>query len=105
MDRNKSVSFRDNLESFIDKRVFEGRFKNASKVISVGLRLIEEEESKIIALKKAINAGIESGIAENFDPKKHLESVKATKKRVNTHSPTMPLMIYPKFGITQMKFG
>jgi antitoxin ParD1/3/4 len=40
----------------------------------------EEEESKIIALKKAISEGIESGTVEDFDPKKHLESLKAKKR-------------------------
>ena len=43
------------------------------------LRLLEEEESKVIALKKAIQEGIDSGIAHDFDPKKHLESLKAKK--------------------------
>jgi antitoxin ParD1/3/4 len=29
----------------------------------------DEEESKIIALKKAISEGVESGTVEDFDPK------------------------------------
>jgi antitoxin ParD1/3/4 len=40
----------------------------------------EEEKSKIIALKKAISEGVESGTVEDFDPKKHLESLKAKKR-------------------------
>jgi len=42
---------------------------------------LEEEENKIAALKTAIQEGVNSGIARNFDPKKHLESLKARKKR------------------------
>lgn len=80
MGRNTSVSLGDYFENFVDNRVLEGRFKNASEVIRAGLRLLEEEESKIIALKKAINEGIESGIAKDFDTKKHLESLKAKKR-------------------------
>lgn len=80
MGRNTSVSLGDYFEDFVDKRVTEGRFKNASEVIRAGLRLLEEEENKIIALKKAINEGIESGIAESFNPKQHLESLKAKKR-------------------------
>lgn len=80
MGRNTSVSLGDYFESFVDNSVSEGRFKNASEVIRAGLRLLEEEESKIVALKNAINEGVESGIAENFDPKKHLESLKAKKR-------------------------
>lgn len=80
MGRNTSVSLGDYFEEFVDKSVSEGRFKNASEVIRAGLRLLEEEENKLIVLKKAINEGIESGIAENFNPKQHLESLKAKKR-------------------------
>ena len=80
MGRNTSVSLGNYFENFVDSRVSEGRFKNASEVIRAGLRLLEEEESKIVALKKAINEGIESGIAKDFSPKTHLESLKAQMK-------------------------
>ncbi|MFN7676346.1 type II toxin-antitoxin system ParD family antitoxin [Flavobacterium sp.] len=82
MGRNTSVSLGNYFENFVDSRVSEGRFKNASEVIRAGLRLLEEdeEESKIIALKKAISEGVESGTVEDFDPKKHLESLKAKKR-------------------------
>ena len=80
MGRNTSVALGDYFEHFVDDKVSTGRFKNASEVIRAGLRLLEEEESKIIALKNAISEGIESGIAKDFDPKKHLESLKAKKR-------------------------
>jgi antitoxin ParD1/3/4 len=80
MGRNTSVSLGNYFENFVDNRISEGRFKNVSEVIRAGLRLLEEEESKIIALKNAISKGIESGIAKDFDPKKHLESLKAKKR-------------------------
>ena len=80
MGRNTSVSLGDYFENFVDSRISEGRFKNASEVIRAGLRMLEEEENKIMALKKAINDGIESGISENFNPKQHLESLKAKKR-------------------------
>ena len=56
-----------------------GRFQNTSEVIRAGLRLLEEEEVKVIALKTAIQEGIDSGMAHDFDPKNHLESLKAEK--------------------------
>jgi len=80
MGRNTSVSLGDYFENFVDGRISEGRFKNASEVIRAGLRMLEEEENKITALKKAINDGIESGIAYDFNPKQHLESLKAKKR-------------------------
>ncbi len=82
MGRNTSVSLGNYFESFVDNRVSEGRFKNASEVIRAGLRLLESEENKIIILKNAIREGIESGIAENFNPKKHLELLKVEKRNV-----------------------
>lgn len=80
MGRNTSVSLGDYFENFVEGRISEGRFKNASEVIRAGLRMLEEEENKITALKKAINDGMESGMAENFNPKQHLESLKAKKR-------------------------
>jgi len=41
---------------------------------------LEEEENRIIALSEAIQEGIESRIADNFNTKSHLESLKANKK-------------------------
>ena len=81
MGRNTSISLGDHFESFVDNRVSAGRFKNASEVIRAGLRLLEEDESKIIALKKAIEEGIESGVAKNYNSKEHLENLKAAKRK------------------------
>ncbi|MFT3911503.1 MAG: type II toxin-antitoxin system ParD family antitoxin [Ferruginibacter sp.] len=81
MGRNTSVALGDYFESFVDKKVSTGRFKNASEVIRAGLRLLEEEESKVIALRKAIDEGINSGVVKNFDPKKHLEKLKSVRKK------------------------
>lgn len=80
MGRNTSVSLGQYFEDFVDERISEGRFKNVSEVIRAGLRMLEEEENKITALKIAIKVGLESGIAENFDPKQHLESLKAKRR-------------------------
>lgn len=80
MGRNTSVSLGDYFENFVDSSVAQGRFKNSSEVIRAGLRLLEDEESKITVLKNAIKEGIESGIADNFDPKLHLEKIKDRKK-------------------------
>lgn len=80
MGRNTSVSLGDYFENFVDTKVTQGRFKNASEVIRAGLRLLEDEENKIQILKNAIQEGIDSGIAEDFDARKHLESLKKKMK-------------------------
>jgi antitoxin ParD1/3/4 len=41
------------------------------------LRLLEEEEKKLIALRHAIEVGINSGIAEDFKSEEHLKLLKA----------------------------
>jgi antitoxin ParD1/3/4 len=66
MARNTSISLGNHFESFIEHRVKDGRFNNASEVVRAGLRLLEDEENKIVALRKAINDGIESGRAVEF---------------------------------------
>lgn len=80
MGRNTSISLGNHFESFIEHAINGGRFNNASEVVRAGLRLLEEEENKVIALRKAIQEGIDSGIAKDFDPKKFLETLKARKK-------------------------
>ena len=81
MGRNTSVSLGNYFEDFVDNRVSEGRYKNASEVIRAGLRLLEEEEHKVVALKNAIQEGINSGLSKNFNAKKHLENLKANKRK------------------------
>lgn len=81
MARNTSILLGDHFENFIDTRVSTGRFKNASEVVRAGLRLLEEEESKIIALKNAIDQGIESGTAKNFSAGKHLQKLKIASRK------------------------
>lgn len=80
--KNTSISLGNYFDQFVQNRITQGRFKNVSEVIRAGLRLLEEEESKVIVLRNAIQEGIDSGIAYDFDPKEHLESLKA-KKRLN----------------------
>lgn len=76
MGKNTSISLGDYFESFVESSITKGRYNNASEVIRAGLRLLEEEESKIKVLKTAIQEGIDSGIASDFNPKQHLESLK-----------------------------
>jgi antitoxin ParD1/3/4 len=82
MNKNTSISLGDYFETFVRSSISKGRFNNASEVIRAGLRLLEEEESKVLALKNAIQEGIDSGIDYHFDSQKHLDSLKS-KKRLN----------------------
>jgi antitoxin ParD1/3/4 len=78
--KTTSVALGTYFENFIKTKVEQGRYNNASEVIRAGLRLLEENESRLIELKMAIAEGIESGIATDFNPDEHLKSLK-TKHR------------------------
>jgi len=77
--KNTSVSLGNYFDQFVQIQVTAGRYKNVSEVIRAGLRLLETEESKAIALKNAIEEGIDSGIAHDFDSEKHLQKLKARR--------------------------
>lgn len=75
--KTTSVSLGDYFEKFIQSRIAQGRYNNASEVIRAGLRLLEENESRLLELKAAIDDGIKSGIATDYNPEQHLHSLKA----------------------------
>ena len=80
MRNNTSIALGNYFDFFVASTVSQGRYKNASEVICAGLRLLEEEESRIATLKSAIQEGLDSGVAANFDPKKHLELLKTKRQ-------------------------
>jgi antitoxin ParD1/3/4 len=81
MPKNTSVSLGDYFDGFVESKIHEGRFKNASEVIRAGLRLLEEEEKKIQALKTSLEEGIASGFEKNFDMDLFLKKMKADKRK------------------------
>lgn len=80
MGKNTSISLGEHFESFIENSLSKGRFTNVSEVVRAGLRLLEEEENRLIILKSSIQEGMNSGRANNFDPKKHLDELKKKRK-------------------------
>ena len=46
--------------------------KITSEAIRAELRLLKEDESRIEALRSAIDEGVQSGIAAGFNPESHL---------------------------------
>lgn len=79
--KNTSVSLGDYFDQFVNSQVSVGRYKNVSEVIRAGLRLLEIEENKTIALRNAIQEGLNSPRVENFDFDKNLEKLKAEKSK------------------------
>jgi len=80
MSKNTSISLGNYFDQFISSQVSVGRYKNVSEVVRAGLRLLENEESKIIALRNAIQVGMNSPRVENFDFDKNLKNLKSEKR-------------------------
>ena len=67
MGRVTSFSLGEHFTSFIDAQVKQGRYSNASDVMRAALRLLEEREAQILALRTALVEGEESGPSKPFD--------------------------------------
>ena len=67
MPKNRSVSLGDHFSDFIESQVSAGRYGTASDVVRAGLRLLEEREAKLAALRAALIEGEESGPGMPFD--------------------------------------
>ena len=79
--KNTSISLGNYFDQFVSSQVSVGRFKNVSEVIRAGLRLLENEESKVLDLKNAIEQGLNSPRIENFDFDVHLTKLKSSKRK------------------------
>ena len=77
--KTTSVALGTYFEDFIKLKISQGKFNNASEVIRAALRLLEENEQQVAQLSVAINTGLESGIAENFEPRSFLNNLKAQR--------------------------
>ncbi|MBE8713340.1 type II toxin-antitoxin system ParD family antitoxin [Sphingobacterium hungaricum] len=81
MEHSKDILLGEHFEEFVDSQISEGRYSNMSEVIRAGLRLLEEEENRILDLKSSIQEGFDSGFAEDFDPIAHLNTLKTDLKK------------------------
>ena len=79
--KNTSISLGHYFDQFVQTQVSAGRYKNVSEVIRAGLRLLENEESKVTALRHAIQEGLDSPVVEDFDFDENLRQLKADKRR------------------------
>lgn len=77
MAKNTSISLGDHFEVFIDEQVRSGRYGSASEVIRASLRLLEEREGRIGALRQALIDGEKSGDAGEYS----IKGLKAKARR------------------------
>lgn len=80
MPKSTSISLGDHFNRFIELQVAEGRYGSASDVVRAGLRLLEEQEAKLAALRAALIEGEQSGPSTPFDLEEFVAR-KRTKKK------------------------
>jgi antitoxin ParD1/3/4 len=56
-----NVSIGDRWQGFVERVVKDGRYGSASEVVREGLRLVEEREAKLVALRARLDASIALG--------------------------------------------
>ena len=56
-----NVSIGDRWQEFVDRAVKDGRYGSASEVVREGLRLVEEREARLLALRATLGASIARG--------------------------------------------
>jgi antitoxin ParD1/3/4 len=67
MSKDTSFSLGEHFNSFVEAQVGQGRYSSASDVVRAGLRLLEEQEAKLEALRAALIEGERSGPSTPFD--------------------------------------
>ena len=64
MAKNTSITLGDHFDGFIAGQVESGRFGSASEVVRAGLRMLENTETRLNSLRKALDDGEKSGISD-----------------------------------------
>lgn len=79
MSKNTSISLGDHFTGFVDRQLAQGRYGSTSEVVRAGLRLLEEHETRVEALRAALIEGEQSGPSEPFDFDRFLERRRGLK--------------------------
>lgn len=57
MPRTTSVTIGDHFSGFIDDKIKEGRYGSTSEAVRAALRLLEEDETKLEAIRTKLAVG------------------------------------------------
>ncbi|MDA0207456.1 MAG: type II toxin-antitoxin system ParD family antitoxin [Acidobacteria bacterium] len=69
MAKNTSITIGDHFEAFIAEQIRVGRYGSVSEVVRASLRLLEEHEQSVQAVRQALIDGEKSGDAGELDMK------------------------------------
>ena len=75
MARNTSVTLGQHFDDFVSEKIAQGRFQSVSEAVRAGLRRLEEDETKLQALRERLQAGESSPIIRDFDSDRFLSSM------------------------------
>ena len=64
MAKNTSVALGDHFDHFINQQLKTGRYGSASEIVRAGLRVLEDQETKLLNLRNMLIQGEQSGIAD-----------------------------------------
>ena len=64
---NTSLTLSAHFRDFAAKQVQSGRYGSTSEVVRAGLRLLEVEDERLMALRAEIQKGLNSGPARPFE--------------------------------------
>jgi antitoxin ParD1/3/4 len=85
----RNINLTPEMDRFVAARIKKGRYANASEVLRAGLRALEkdekEDQARLEALRSAIRAGEESGIAEGdvfAEVRSYIRQIAAEKEKV-----------------------
>ncbi|WP_343600649.1 type II toxin-antitoxin system ParD family antitoxin [Mycobacterium sp.] len=81
MGKNTSFSLDEHYSAFIEGAIAAGRYRSASDVVRSALRLLEDRETQLQALRDALAAGERSGTSTPFDFDAFLDRKRADAAR------------------------
>ncbi|BBX18755.1 type II toxin-antitoxin system ParD family antitoxin [Mycolicibacterium duvalii] len=67
MGKNTSFSLDEHYSAFIAEEVASGRYRSASDVVRTALRLLEDRETRLRAVRQALIDGERSGESTPFE--------------------------------------
>jgi antitoxin ParD1/3/4 len=76
MSKATPVTLGEYFTEFVERQIEQGRYESASDVVRAGLRLLEEHEMKVEALRAALIEGETSGAPTPFDLEQFLEEMR-----------------------------
>jgi antitoxin ParD1/3/4 len=81
MSKNTSIALGDHFQEFVAAQVETGRYESVSEVVRAGLRLLEEHEAKVVALRAALIEAEQSGEPQAFDFDEFVREQRALERR------------------------